>query len=387
MKVGSSFKQLGAWLTALPDEALADAAREGEMVVARIRTWCTLLLIASPLLSMLVDGDVELNLLGLGLAVAAVLMAVVIERVLQGGYYRPGIAFFTSILDVTLISLGLFSFWAVGNPIVTTNSHVLFGCYFLAIGASALRYEPMVTLAAGFVAIAEYFGLALASWLRYGETDLLTSSADYGRFQWSVILSRGIVLFAMTSVSLALVERAQRLRRLSTGDRLTGLFNRAFVEEYLGNEVLRTARAKGALVVGMLDVDRFKNFNDTYGHAAGDAALKKVAAVLLEELRRTDVVARYGGEEILIILPATELASGMDKLEEVRVRIGLTDIRLPRGGTARLTVSIGVAAWDRDGREVDALLDMADARLYGAKNAGRNRVFGPAEMPTIPPPT
>lgn len=387
MAFGSSFQQLGAWLTATPDEALADAAREGEMVVARIRTWSTLLLITSPILSMLVDGNVDLNLLGLGLAVAAVLTAVVIERVLQGGYYRPGIAFFTSILDVTIVSLGLFSFWAVGNPIVTTNSHVLFECYFLAIGASALRYEPMVTLTSGLVAIAEYFSLALASWLRYGDTELLTSSPEHGRFTWSMVLSRGIVMLAMTFVALALVARAQRLRRLSTGDRLTGLFNRAFVEEFFSNEVLRTARDKGALVVGMLDVDRFKDFNDTYGHAAGDAALKTVAKVLQDALRRTDIVARYGGEEILLILPATELASGMDKLDEVRVRIGLTDIRLPRGGTARVTVSIGVAAWDRDGRAVDALLDVADARLYAAKNAGRNRVFGPAEMPTVPLPT
>ena len=70
--------------------------------------------------------------------------------------------------------------------------------------------------------------------------------------------------------------------------------------------------------------------------------------------------------------------------DEVRVRIGLTDIRLPRGGTARVQVSIGVAAWRTEVRTVDALLDLADARLYGAKNAGRNRIFGPADLPTVP---
>ena len=386
MAFGSSFRQLGAWLTAPPDEALADAAREGEMVVARIRTWSTLLLIASPLLSMLMDGHVEENLLGLGMVVAAVVIAVVIERVLQHGYYRPGLSYFTSTFDVTLISLCLLGFWAAGDPIVTVNSRVLFECYFLAIGASALRYEPLVTLTTGLVAIAEYFGLALAAWLRFGDTQLLTSSAQYGRFEWSSVFSRGIVLFAMTSVALAVVARAQRLRRLSTGDRLTALFNRAYVEEYLGNEVLRTARAKGALVVGMLDIDRFKNFNDTYGHAAGDAALRQVATVLRSALRRSDVVARHGGDEVLIILPSTQLASALEKLEEIRVRIGLADIQLPRGGAARVTVSIGVAAWDHDGHAVDALLDVADARLYAAKNAGRNRVFGPAEMPAAPLP-
>jgi diguanylate cyclase (GGDEF)-like protein len=333
---------------------------------------------------MLMDGHVEENLLGLGMVVAAAVAAVVIERVLQHGYYRPGLSYFTSTFDVTLISLCLLGFWAAGDPIVTVNSRVLFECYFLAIGASALRYEPLVTLTTGLVAIAEYLGICLAAWLRYGDNEPLTSSAQYGRFEWSSVISRGIVLFAMTSVALAIVARAQRLRRLSTGDRLTALFNRAYVEEYLGNEVLRTARAKGSLVVGMLDVDRFKNFNDTYGHAAGDAALKQVAMVLRSALRRSDVVARHGGDEVLIILPSTQLASALEKLEEIRVRIGLTDIELPRGGTARVTVSIGLAAWDHDGRAVDALLDVADARLYAAKNAGRNRVFGPADMPTVP---
>ena len=384
MAIGAGFRQLGIWLTAPPDEALADAAREGELLVARIRTWCTILLTVAPVLSLLLDGDVRHNLPGLGIALAAVLTAVTIERVLQRGYYHVGISFFTSILDVTIISLGLLAFWVVGTPVVSTNSRVLFECYFLAIGATALRYDPRVTVVAGLVAIAEHLLLSFASWLRYGDSPLLMGNPDYGRFAWSSILSRGIVLLAMTVVSLAVVRRAQRLRRLSTGDRLTGMFNRAFVEEFLGNEVLRTERAGGALAVGMLDVDHFKDFNDTYGHAAGDEALKTVARVLKEALRRTDIVARFGGEEILIILPETELDRAMDKLDEVRVRIGLTDIRLPRGGTARVQVSIGVAAWRQEVRTVDALLDLADARLYGAKNAGRNRIFGPADMPTVP---
>jgi two-component system, cell cycle response regulator len=383
MAAGRRVRQLGLWLTSPPDEALADAAREGELIVARIRTWATLLLLTTPVLSMLVDGRLGQNLLGLAVAVSAAVVAIVIELILQRGFYRPGIAFMTSITDVTIISVGLFVYWAVGIPIVTTNSRVMFECYFLAIGASALRYDHRVTIAAGAVAIVQYALLALASWLRFGGTELLSANAEYGRFDWATVMSRCIVLLAMTVVSLAVVSRAQRLRSLSTNDRLTGMFSRAYIEEYLGNEVLRTARAKGALVVAMLDVDRFKQFNDTYGHAAGDAALKQVARALQEALRRTDIVARYGGEEVLIVLPATTLQAAMDKLDEVRVRIGLTDIKLPRGGTARVTVSIGVAAWDQDGRVVDALLDLADKRLYAAKDAGRNRVFGPAEMPQV----
>ncbi len=379
----SRLRQLGEWLVAPPDEAFADAAREGELLVGRIRTWATLLLLTSPLVSMLLDGRVGQNVLGLGVAVAAVVIAILIERILHRGYYRPSIAFMTSIVDVSIISSGLFVYWAVGNPIVTTNSRVIFECYFLAIGASALRYDRRVTIVAGLMAIAQYVGLAAASWARYGKTTLLSDSVDYGRFEWSSVFSRSVVLLAMTVVSLAIVNRARRLRSLSTNDRLTGMFNRAYIEEYLGNEVLRTARAKGSLAVAMLDVDRFKNFNDSYGHAAGDAALKQVARVLQSALRRTDVVARYGGEEVLIVLPATSLQAAMDKLDEVRVQIALADIKLPRGGTSHVTVSIGVAAWDQDGRAVDTLLDVADKRLYAAKDAGRNRVFGPAQMATM----
>jgi diguanylate cyclase (GGDEF)-like protein len=283
----------------------------------------------------------------------------------------------SAIIDVSLVSLGLFTFWLVDHPLVTSNSRVLFECYFLAIGASALRYDARVTVVAGMAAIIEHLGL---SWLVAATAPAGGGSHDaqaYGDFSWTSQVSRALILLAMTFVALELVRRAQRLRRLSTGDRLTGLFNRAYAEEYLTNEVLRTARSDSALVIGMLDVDHFKLFNDTHGHAAGDAALKHVASALRSMLRRSDVIARYGGEEFLIVLPGTGTTRGFEKLEEIRVHIALHEITLPRGGREKLTVSIGAAAWDQDGKTVDELLDVADARLYTAKNAGRNRVVGP----------
>jgi diguanylate cyclase (GGDEF)-like protein len=183
----------------------------------------------------------------------------------------------------------------------------------------------------------------------------------------------------MTVIALAVVSRTTRLRRLSTFDRLTGLFNRAYVEEYLGHELARALREQRPFVVAMLDVDHFKVFNDTHGHAAGDAALRHLAVTLRTALRRSDVVARYGGEEILVAMQGTDLDAAMEKLDEVRVRVGLGEVELPRGGAARFTVSIGVAALGDDGTRLDELLDMADKRMYLAKEAGRNRVFGPAQ--------
>jgi diguanylate cyclase (GGDEF)-like protein len=128
------------------------------------------------------------------------------------------------------------------------------------------------------------------------------------------------------------------------------------------------------VIVAMLDVDKFKPFNDSYGHAAGDAALRQLAEQLRGTLRRSDVIARFGGEEIVVVMPGTRLPAALEKLEELRIAIGLKPIALPRGGTGRITVSIGVAAYPEDGREAETLLDVADSRLYAAKEAGRNRV-------------
>ncbi len=164
--------------------------------------------------------------------------------------------------------------------------------------------------------------------------------------------------------------------RLSTGDRLTGLFNRAYAEEYLTSEVLRTARSDSALVIGMLDVDHFKLFNDTYGHAAGDAALKHVASALRRQLRRSDLIARYSGEEFLIVLPGSGMTRKPTKLRGDSREHRAARNSLPRGRRDQLLMSIGAAAWDEDGKTVDELLDVADARLYAAKAAGRNRVIG-----------
>lgn len=369
--------RLWAWLTTAPDEVIADAAREGEFVLARVRVWLTLLLTLIPLLSLAIEPEAPKHYVGLVLALSAVFVSILLERHIRTQLYRPTIAFVSAVTDVSLVSFGLLSFWLIDQPIITTNSRVIFEAYFIAIGASALRYDPRITIAAGLAAIAEYSILVVGTWLTYRHEGLLVANAEYGYFSWPGQISRVILLFAMVVIALAIVSRTQRLRRMSTGDRLTGLFNRAYAEEYLGTELLRATRTHAPFVVAMLDVDHFKRFNDTYGHAAGDKALQSVAAILRHGVRRTDVVARFGGEEILMIFPAADIRSGLDKLDELRVRIGLTEIELPRGGTARITVSIGVAAWPDDGRTGAALLDVADARLYDGKRAGRNRVVGP----------
>jgi diguanylate cyclase (GGDEF)-like protein len=371
------FRRFWGWITKPPDEILADAARDGELLVARLRVFITVLLTFSPILSLLFGRDPAQNYIGLGVSLLAVFAALALAAVVRATPYTAQVSVISAIIDVSFVSTGLLAYWLAGHSLVTSNSRVLFECYFLAIGASALRYDARVTAIAGLTAIIEHLGL---SWLvsAGGRGRLLESDGQaYGDFDWSSQVSRAIVLLCMTFVALELVRRAQRLRHLSTGDRLTGLFNRAYAEEYLTNEVLRTDRSDSALVIGMLDVDHFKLFNDSHGHAAGDSALKHVATALRSRLRRSDVIARYGGEEFLIVLPGTAIARGLEKLEEIRVHIALHEVKLPRGGRDKLTVSIGVASWGDDGKTVDELLDVADARLYEAKNAGRNRIAGP----------
>lgn len=369
--------RLGAWLTAPPDEAFSDAAHEGELLVARVRTWLTLLLLLAPLSSLAIEPGEPQHYVGLGVVLIAVAAAVSLERALQRHNFPHRIAFYSSLADVTLVSLALFAFWLVGLPIVTTNSRVAWEVYLVAIAASALRYDQRVTFVTGAMAGLQHTGLTVLTWATHRGDGLLAGSEDYGSFSWATQFSRLVIMAAMTVVSLTIVGRTQRLRRMSTNDQLTGLFNRLYAEEFLGNEVLRTARTNGRLVVAMLDVDHFKKFNDTNGHAAGDAALRTLARVLRDRLRRSDVVARWGGEELLLILPGADLESALEALDQVRVAVGLADIALPKGGTARVQVSIGVAAWGIDARTTDGLTEIADARLYEAKAAGRNRVVGP----------
>lgn len=165
------------------------------------------------------------------------------------------------------------------------------------------------------------------------------------------------------------------LERLSVTDELTGLANRRRLVAELAREVQRSERHKRSFAVLMLDVDRFKLFNDTYGHPAGDAVLKRVAKVLLDSAREVDTAARYGGEEFLMILPETE-AAGAALIAE-RVRAGTEQSRfIPHGESAEInvTVSIGYAVFPVHARTPEGMIEAADQALYRSKQGGRNRV-------------
>lgn len=173
----------------------------------------------------------------------------------------------------------------------------------------------------------------------------------------------------------------EQLLSLSMTDGLTGLGNRRAFDGSLDREWRRTVRTGGQMSLLLLDIDRFKEFNDQYGHQVGDDCLRAVAAAIKDALHRpTDEVARYGGEEIAIILPDTDGEGAFEIAERLRVaieKLGLPHINNPEGG-GRVTVSIGSAtALSRSGgtiRMPEGLLLAADTALYKAKHNGRNRV-------------
>lgn len=172
------------------------------------------------------------------------------------------------------------------------------------------------------------------------------------------------------------LEAANReLERLATTDGLTGLRNHRFFQDTLAFELKRAARHPRPLTLCMLDVDHFKQFNDTHGHPEGDEVLRQVARSIEQRLRSTDIVARYGGEEFAIVLLDTDADAGMEIANELAGVIREMDFK--GGGTqplGRVTVSIGVATFPPDASEHDMLIRRADAALYDAKHSGRDRV-------------
>jgi len=173
-----------------------------------------------------------------------------------------------------------------------------------------------------------------------------------------------------------------QLAQIAFQDHLTGLANYRYFMRRFQEEIKRADRYRHLLSVLMLDLDHFKRFNDTFGHPAGNKALESVAANLRSQVRETDLVSRYGGEEFAIILPETTKYEAADLCNRIRIRVESTMIELPDVEPQRVTVSAGLATYPRDARSAESVLASADEALYASKKAGRNRVstFTPASI-------
>jgi diguanylate cyclase (GGDEF)-like protein len=179
---------------------------------------------------------------------------------------------------------------------------------------------------------------------------------------------------AQAAMAVANARLHQKMVRLSQTDALTGSHNRRSLFARLEDELERSTRFDHATAIALVDVDHFRRYNEAFGHAAGDAVLRRVAAVLGAAARRVDLVARYGGEEFAVVLARADRAAAIAAAEKLRAAVTAAALPHPGAGPGHVTISVGVAVYPDDARELGALLDCADAALYAAKRAGRDVV-------------
>lgn len=199
------------------------------------------------------------------------------------------------------------------------------------------------------------------------------------QFNNAVEISKSIQDLAETvsrylALSFANLKLQQELRYQSLHDPLTGLYNRRYLEESLTKEIDRAGRKQQSISVMMLDVDHFKRFNDVYGHKAGDLVLNKVGTYLVSAIRQYDIACRYGGEEIVIVMPEASIENAVVRANAIKNDIKGMKLEYESKSLEPVTVSIGVSCFPDDGIDSEKLISAADKALYQAKKDGRDCV-------------
>jgi diguanylate cyclase (GGDEF)-like protein len=252
-------------------------------------------------------------------------------------YYTDGLA--SPLLNAFLLPI-ITSALTLGKPTTLVNVGLIAACYIFLGGNTDPRELVSLRFLAGFAA------------------------------QLAPVL---LVAYITTMFSADIRYGLQRAKLLAETDDLTGLYNTrgfAIAANRLFGQALRYDRPASVL---MIDSDNLKRVNDAYGHDAGNLLLRQLANAVQAELRATDVPARYGGDEFIVLLPETPAQGALDVAERIRSAIGATPLAL-EGNTVPCSVSIGVASFPEDGRTLDALAARADRARYQAKQAGRNGV-------------
>lgn len=186
-------------------------------------------------------------------------------------------------------------------------------------------------------------------------------------------MTKPILLDEIAAKVGASVKRTRNFKNRLLHDELTGAYNRSFLEEKFYEEKARSLRCGKTFCFCLLDLDCFKNVNDTYGHQAGDQVLIQFVAFLKYQLRPTDTLLRFGGEEFIILLPQTELSQAVKILERMRASFAAQVFNF-NGNTFSITFSAGVATFVEDGNTLQELLASADKALYQAKHSGRDKI-------------
>jgi two-component system cell cycle response regulator len=245
-------------------------------------------------------------------------------------------------------------------------------CRRVRYSAGANRYTYFIFVSA----LSDKASFLMA--MREGADDYLTKPLDRVDLQARLAAGQRVTsLYRQAAEQRSQLEdMSRKLFEEARRDPLTGLFNRRRLQEDLEVMQGRVARYGHRYAIALLDIDRFKSYNDSYGHGPGDEVIQSVATTLQQRCRRGDIVYRYGGEEFLILLPEQDSVSAATMAEGVRLAV--EDIFLPhpaRPGGDRITISVGVAgAGPEDVKDSQVLIEQADQALYLAKQSGRNRV-------------
>lgn len=251
-------------------------------------------------------------------------------------------------------SLVLFALWQKRRETIGRGQYFVAAAFVLVIGVFLVRFAALAT----------------------GSVDTLSLGASNSVQAFSFLAS--IVCLIILSLGLVVMtkERSdERNRVLAMQDELTGLTNRRSILGTLDQQLAMARRNGQPLSLLMLDLDHFKRVNDSFGHLAGDAVLRQVAAGIASRLRAQDVAGRYGGEEFLVILPGTTIDGAVQLAEELRTSIAAGRIEIGDGHAITITISIGVSGGvPAAGQRVEDLIDGADRALYSAKENGRDRV-------------
>jgi diguanylate cyclase (GGDEF)-like protein len=187
------------------------------------------------------------------------------------------------------------------------------------------------------------------------------------------------------ALTLADLKLREALRAQSVCDPLTGWYNRRHMQESLDRDVRRAARTNRPLSLLMFDIDNFKEFNDSFGHEAGDVTLQNLCQKLKALIRSEDVACRYGGDEFVLILPDSSAELAAQRAENMRIAVGREEMHYQGRLLKRMTLSFGIASFPADGKTSHELLRAADTALYRAKSEGRDQVRLHGEAPKRPP--
>ncbi len=260
--------------------------------------------------------------------------------------------------DLLFIVAVHFAFLLADQPVWATNSQIAFLGYFVVVALAGVRSDPGLAKAVAVAAPISYAAIVFLA-VTWRSVDMSLPDPIFGSFRWDVQVVRVVVLAVVTHLVTLDVALGDVDRAAARQDPLTGAFNRRHLEEFLSRQISRSMSLHRPLALLLLDLDGFKEFNDRHGHLAGDRALADVAAGLADRLRSTDLVARYGGDEFVVVLP------GATGEEARRVAWDLVGV-----GGQGLRFSVGISCLSERCRTVADLLGAADQALLRAKRSG-----------------